>query len=232
MDSDLVDAITETSESMQVAELLRDTYHELIQREEWDFLHGPVSITGAGDTNLPTKFTSPADLRRLNKLWYNIDESGGVQRRELCWVDPVDFLNRLGSGAAAGNRTLCTAGTQLQFYVWNDRQPSFYTSFDGGKTIFCDAFKATIDSTLQTSKVSAWGVANPVFTVDDLFVPNLPEHMVPLLQASLNSAAHLLFKQSPNAVDGQRVARSMANARRRESKVQREHYYSNGFGRR
>lgn len=229
MDSDQVDSISDTTESTQVAELLRDCYAELINRQEWSFLKRPAEIVAAGDTTSPTKFTIPNDLRHLLNVWYNVDESGAVSRRELQYLEPADFLAR--SGVAQTGKLLVTAPTQIQFYVWTDRMPSFYTSFDD-KVIFCDAYKATVETSLVSSKVSALAILNPAFTVEDEFVPLLPEHMVPLLQATLNATSHLYFKQQASAPDEKRVQRQMAQARQRESKLTRNNYYANSFGRR
>lgn len=230
MDSDEVDSIAETSESMQIAELLPDIYAELINRQEWEFLRRPVTLTAVGNPELPTKFVIPTGLRRLTKLWYNVSTTS-VSRRELCYVEPEDFLSRLASGDTAANKMLVTDGSQLQFYVRNDRMPSLYTTFDD-RAVWCDAYDAAVETTLQSSKISAWGVVIPSLVVADDTVPDLPEHMVPLLQSLLNAAAHRYFKQQVSEVDEARAHRQLAQARTRNSVVaSREHYYSNRFGR-
>lgn len=231
MDSDQVDAISDTAEATQIAELLRDVYDELLNRQEWEFLKGPVTLTAAGDTTKPTKFTIPEGLRHLRKVWYNVDESGGMTRRELIFMEPEDFL-LLAGGNASSSKLLVTEGTQLQFYVRTDRMPTYYTTFDD-QTIYCDAYKSSIETSLVTSKVSAFGVATPAFEVDNDFVPELPENMVPLLQHTLNATAHLYFKQQSSAPDEARVRRQLAQARARNSIVaSRSTYYANQFGRR
>ena len=230
MDSDAVDAISDTAEATQVAELLRDVYFELLNRQEWEFLKGPLTLTAAGDTTKPTKFTVPAGLRHLHKVWYNIDESGGLNRRELIFKEPEDFLLLTG-GSSASNKLLVTEGSQLQFYVRTDAMPTYYTTFDD-ETIYCDAYKSSIETSLVSSKISALGVAIPAFTVSDTFVPDLPENMVPLLQATLNATSHLYFKQQASTPDEARVRRQLAQARTRNSKVaSRSSYYANQFGR-
>ncbi len=231
MDSDEVDAISETAESMQVANLLSDSYAELINRQEWEFLKGPAQVQAAGDVSQPTKFTLPSNLRHLLNVWYNVASGGDVSRRELKYVEPADFLNRYGSGSAATGKQLVTLPTQIQFYVRNDKMPSFYTSFDD-KTIHCDAYDSAQETTLTSARVSAFALTNPVFTVADTFVPLLPEHMVPLLQHTLNACAHLYFKQQQSAPDEVRVRRQLAQARQRNSTLARSHYYANQFGRR
>jgi len=232
MDSDAVDAISETAEASQIANLLSDCYYELLNRQEWAFLKGPVSLTALGDTTKPTTFTIPSGLRHLTKVWYNVSTDGGMERRELKFIDPETFLSTYVAGAAGADKLLVNEGTQLQFYIRTDRMPSVYTSFDD-KRIYCDSIDLSIDTTLVTSKISGYGVVIPVFDIDNGFTPVLPEHMVQLLQSTLNASAHIYFKQQASAPDEARVRRQLAQARTRNQTVtDREHYYANSFGRR
>lgn len=230
MDSDNVDGIGETVESVQIATLLQDTYYELLNRQEWEFLKGPISLVSAVSIADPTRFAVANAVRHYLGIWYNISDDTTVERREMRYMEPVEFLRGFSGGAATGKQ-LVTLESQLQFYVRTDRSPHFYTTFDDVSVHF-DAVDSSIESTLQTAKVSAYGLALPSFSVADTFVPELPEHMIPLLQASLNSAAHLYFKQSSSAVDVARERRQLARARMQNSKVaSRETYYANKFGR-
>lgn len=229
MDSDAVDSIADTEESSQVANLLADVYQEMMTRQDWAFLKGPVTLTAAGDVSSPTKFTIPDTLRYLTMLWYNVDEAGEQNNREIRYVEPEEFLLRTGNSGAG--KQLVSVGTSVKFYVQTDRHPTVYTSFDD-KTIYMDSFKQSVNSTLIQSKVTALGFSNPVFVVSDTHVPFLPDHMVPLLQHTLNAAAHLHFKQQASAVDEKRVIRQTAAARRKDSKLTRKHYYANQYGRR
>lgn len=229
MDSDLVSDISETEEAAQVAVLLKDVYEELLGRQEWSFLYSPITMFSQGPGK--TQFVMPTTTRNLINLWYNIDSAGGYTRRELCYVEPGEFLRRFGGGSAAGNRELITtAANKIQFYIWNDRMPSYYTSFDG-TSIYCDAYDASIEANLSLAKVNAFGVVHPTFTVSNSFVPTLPESMVPLLQASLNSSAFLSLKQQASADDERKTSRQLSRERIRENRLNRDHYYSNKFGR-
>lgn len=231
LESDLVDGIADTQESTQVAELLKDTYAEFIQRQDWSFLHRAIALTSAADTALPTKLTVPEDVRKVETVWYNIATDGTLNRRELVWLSPRDFLLRTANGASA-TRTLCTVDNQIQFYIQNDRMPVHYTSFDDN-AVFFDSFDSDVEDTVTSARISAWGVFVPQFEVDDDFIPLLPDNMVPMLQSTLNATASLHFKQQPNLPDEKRVARQLSRLRRKESALNNEFgtYYKNSFGR-
>lgn len=236
MDSDAVDSISDTAEAEQVANLLADIYDELMHRQEWDFLKGPVALQSAVDPTNPTALTIPVDIAYVESVWYNIGDPTNVNRRRLVYIDPQEFLSRFSNGLPAPNRQLVTVtkgseGAQIQFYVRTDQPPTHYTSFDD-TTLILDSFNSSVETTVVSSKITAFGLTNPQFTVEDTFVPLIPEHMVPLLQHSLNAAASLIYKQQTSAPDEKRVARQTASARRKESRTARQHYYANAFGRR
>lgn len=234
MDSDAVDSITDTEEAGQIALLLQDCYDELIHRQEWDFLNGPVTLSAAVDPTDPTKFVIGEDVGYVKQLWYNIATDGTVNRRKLVYVDPEEFLQRYSNGLPSPNRTLVTIeanGGQIQFYVRNDQPPTHYTSFDDA-SLHMDSYDSGVETTLVSSKITSYGLTNPQFTIADDFVPMLPEHMVPLMTHTLNAAASITFKQQESAPDEKRVNRQIASARRKESRTTRNHYYANAFGRR
>jgi hypothetical protein len=232
IESDKVDAIADTEESMQVAEFLKDVYDEFINRQDWAFLHRAITLISAADTALPTKMTVAEGVRKVETLWYNVATDGSLNRRELTYLCPKDFLART-AGGASDSRTLCTVDEQIQFYVYNDRMPSYYTSFDDD-VVFLDAYDADVETTVTTARITAWGVFIPEFQVADTFVPLLPQNMVPMLQDTLTSTAALRLKQQADLPGEKRVARQLSRLRRKESKLNNEFgsYYANQFGRR
>lgn len=230
MDSDEVDGITETTESLQVANLMSEVYYELMERQEWEFTKGAVTLTAQADVNNPTAFNVPESMRRLMNVWYNIATDGTLTRRELKWIEPTDFL--LLNSKSSGDTKLITLGDQIQFYVRTDRMPTYYTTFDD-QVVWMDAYDTSVETTLQQTKISAWGVSIPTFEVTDEFIPSIPKNMVPLLQSMLNKAAFAYYKQAASGEDVEKTRRQMAQQRRRNGKTTpREYYYSNQFGRR
>lgn len=236
MDSDSVTTISGTVESQQIADCLFDTYYELLNREEWDWLHGPIQLVQVGSALTPTSFTIPPLVRQLKYISYNIDETGtSYTADEILYVPPEEFLRRYGnSTVGTGTQQLVTLGSQLKFFVTNNQQPKYWTTFDD-TTIVMDAYKIAVDPTfLLTTKITCLGVQNPSFTVADSFVPVMPEHMIPLLQHELNAASHIYFKQAVSKVDEKKATRQMAQARRKGARVPdiNKQYYANAFGRR
>lgn len=231
LDSDEVDSISDTTESLQVATLLSDIYYEFINRQDWQWLKRAVTLDGGGDISQPTKLSLPSGIKRITTIWYNVsDDDDKVENRKLQFRCVEDFLDA-GSAGISGDK-LIRQGNEASFYVKTDRPPTFYTVFDD-KTIFCDSYQSTVESTLVNAKVSAVGFVIPPFEVRDGFVPDLPEHMVSLLQHSLNSAASIHFNKAPLAIENTMAERQLSQARKDDKSVAKsEGYYSNQFGRR
>lgn len=225
MDSDLVDSINDTEEALQVANELQDTYYELLNREDWEFLHQPARLTGAADTSNPTKLLIASEIKRFDFIAYQ----DGDRSHELTYLPPAEFLRRYAAGGT--DRQLVTDGSGVNFYVTTNKRPQYFTSFDD-ESIICDSFESAVESTLQGAKTSCVGVVIPAFSVTDSHTPDIPQHMEPLLQSMLNAACFTYFKQTNSGTDQQRGVRQLAQARREESKVSRKNYYANQFGRR
>lgn len=233
MNSDEVDDIADTTESMQVAEQLEEVYYELLNREEWPWLHGPIVLEAVGDTDHPTEFLIPEDVKYVNDVSYNVSESTGYKRKELCYLEPLEFLKRFSVGEDDSTKQLITLGSQIFFYISNDRWPEYWTSFDD-ETIVCDAFYEDYGATLVAGRLSAYGVLIPEFEVNDEFEVPVPKHIQPLLQAELNRECFQYFKQIESVPDERKARRQLARARRESSKITRDQdvYYTNNFGRR
>lgn len=229
MDGDLVDSINDVFESEQIAELLRECYYNFINRQDWDFLKGPINPISAGDTASPTKFTLEQPVRYVEWLRYNIAETGGdVDFKDMVELEPAEFLARYSS--SGDTKQYVTVGDQIGFYVNNDRAPSFYTTFNDVDLYF-DSFDDSIDTTLISSKLFGKGVIRPDFQVQDTFIPTIPNHLEQLLQHELNSAAHLYFKQQASPYDERERLIQMGRARRNQSRTQRQTYYAFENGR-
>lgn len=229
MDSDIVDSISDTEEALQVASFLEEAYSELINRETWDFLSRPATLTSSSDPANPTHFLIAENIKEFEYISYVVDGQDN-EDNELIYCEPVDFLKRFSRGG--DNRQRVVIDNKVAFYVGTDRAPRYYTSFDE-VSIVCDSFDSSLSSTLLADSLNMIAVIIPEFTVDNGFVPDLPTAMEPLLQSTLNAVSHLYLKQSVSAPDEKRSFRQLAQARRGDSKVKAKGgYYSRKYGRR
>lgn len=233
MDSDRVDTIDETEESVQVAELARDVYYEMITDGEWPFLHSAIRVASQNNPANPTAVDLQDDVRQIMWLRYNVAQVGDEpQFRELRYEEPTEFASR--RSVPGQGRLLVTIGDNLQCYVSTDTQPGYWTSFDDG-TIYLDAVDQDLESTIQASKLTVYGVRIPDFLVEDDFVPDFPAHFFPLYLAELRKAAFGYFKNSQSPRDAAISISQRAQVRRlpnRTGPTREGSYFNTNYGRR
>lgn len=219
MDSDEVNAIGDTTESSQVAEVIKETYFDIVGRRDWPFLKIYTSLTALGDVNNPTKMQFPDTVNKVYWIKYN--------KKDVSWLDPKDFQNMIDL------REEATGVINSSGYIINS-DPTFWTTFDDTYVYF-DGIDLGVESSLQASKANAWMLTIPTWTTTDTFVPTLPEKMFPMLLADAKSTCFLNFKQTANAKEEKKAHRldmRMQNEAIRNDQQETKSNRAINFGRR
>lgn len=183
IDSDEVNSIDDTVEAVQVAQLVKEAYFDLLGHRDWPFLRGLYSLNGLADLTRPTTMQMPEELNKVYWIKYN--------KKEVVYVEPDVFIDMLH------NRTEQASVTDSNGYNLN-ADPSYWTSYNDTEIVF-DSIDKSADSTLQASKTVVFGVKAPTWTHTDTFIPTLPEKMFPTLLAEAKSQAFVNLKQQVNA---------------------------------
>jgi hypothetical protein len=191
IDSDPVSDIDETVESVQVAELLREAYYDLMSQREWPFLHVRTTLDALGDLANPTTMRMPDNLNKVFWLKYN--------KKEVVYVPPQEFQHMLDIRVAQPN-VVNSAG-----FIIN-RDPEYWTSFDDKNVVF-DAYTIATEDTLQGSKSLVYGLKVAEWTQANTFIPDMPEKFFPTLLAEAKSAAFMNLKQLPNQKEERKAQR-------------------------
>jgi len=191
LDSDPVDSIDETVEAVQVAELIKEAYFELISQRDWPFLFQLGQLQALSDVSNPTKMKIPDTWNKLK--WVKYDKI------EVEYLDPETFNNIIT------NRVAQAGVINANGYVIN-QNPQYWTSYDDQFLIF-DGFNQTVESTLQASKSSAYGTQQASWTHADTFIPAIPEKFFPTLLAEAKSQAFVNLKQQANAREERKATR-------------------------
>ncbi|MCA6480572.1 MAG: hypothetical protein IM557_08225 [Chitinophagaceae bacterium] len=183
MDSDSVNDIDDTVESIQVADLIKEAFYELMSERDWSFLQQLTTLNSLADPNNPTKM---GILENLNKvLWIKYN------KKEVRYLSPDDFDDLL-------SKREILAGVVNSDGIILNRDPQYYTSYDEKYIIF-DSYEATIDSILQSSKCKVFGVVSPQWQHENNCIPDIPEKFFTTLLAEAKSQAFVNLKQQVNA---------------------------------
>lgn len=212
MDSEDVNSISDSVEATDIASIVRDTFYNITSTRNIPEHEELIKLTALSDTNYPTHFQYPTNTKQIFKVWYT--NRDGIYK-EVRFLEPLDFLTNT-DGIQTNYVSVLdkNAGTTLR--IKNDSDPSYYTSFDDKYLVF-DSYDADTESSLQESKVRAYGSKVPVFNITDDFVPDLDIDMFPYLLAESKSVAMSLKK---GAVD----PKVEQHARRQKSYVQNRRY--------
>lgn len=189
MDSEDVNSISDTVEAQQIASVVEDTYYNIIAARDIPEHNKLLSLVAMSDSNKPTHFRYPTNTKAIRRVDYNIGTTSEKNFREIVWVDPLLFIQRMDETGLLVE----TYDGNVDIFVSTDVAPSYYTSFDD-EYIIMNSYDSSVDSTLQASKTRAFGSVYPTFSQTDSFEPDLDNTMLPLLLAEAKSTCFSLFK--------------------------------------
>jgi hypothetical protein len=200
MDSDDVNSINDSVEGLQVAQIIKTTYYNIIDGKDYAFLYELFQMDGSGTIARPTHMPLPDDVIDLKWIKYNCKKTAVA--RDLFQIieykAPEDFMYIMDQrDSTATNILKVIDSTGISINVLNDKPPQYFTSFDDVTMVF-DSYLSTIESTLQNSKTQCWGKRSIAFTLEDTFIPDLPVQMFTYLLNEAKSAAFLTLKQMAN----------------------------------
>lgn len=197
LDSDPVGSIDETVESVQVAELVKEAYFELVSQRDWPFLFVLGNLDGLGDVNNPTKMKIPDTYNKIKWIKYN--------KQEVTYADPETFHTII-------SQRVTQAGViNSNGYVIN-QDPQYWTSYDDTYIIF-DGYKQSTEVALQSSKAVVYGTQQAAWSHIDTFIPNIPEKFFPTLLAEAKSQAFVNLKQQNNVREERKATRGRMTMR-------------------
>ena len=189
MDSEDVNSINDTIEAQQVASVVEDTYYNIIAARDLPEHNKLMTLTAMSDSNKPTHFKYPSDTKHIERVEYNIGTVAKKDFREVEYIDPVVFLDRMDETGLLVE----TYDGNLDIFVRVDQPPRFYTSFDD-EYIIMDSYDSDVEATLQSSKIRAFGSTYPSFSQVDSFEPDIDNTLMPYLLAEAKSTCFSLFK--------------------------------------
>ena len=193
MDSDEVNSIGDTVESLQVAEIIRETYWDITENSDIPGMKGLISLTPSTDTDRPNVFTVPEDGVRVDWLRYN--------NKIVQYLQPDQFVQYV-----LYQEDMEGVITVDRMPIRTDIDPIYWTSFDDSEMFF-SSYNSDEDSTLQQSKAMCWGTRNHTFSMTDTFVPDLPSELFPMLLAESKNSCFVNFKQVANSNEQRKAAR-------------------------
>lgn len=216
MDAEEINTLGDTSESIQVASIVRDTYYNIITNRLVPEHREMKKLVSLSDSTTPTHFRYPDNTMGVTCVWYDSSDDDTFDYKEISFVEPSEFLRR--TDKRSSNYVSVSdveSGTKLR--IQNNKMPDFYTSFDD-EYIVMDSYDSDVNSTLTSAKTRVMCVVIPDFNEhSDTFVPDLDSNYFPLLINESKSVAMSILKGQPDP----KVEQA---ARRQRTRVQNDLY--------
>ena len=225
MDSDYVNSISDTEEALQVAQIVKTTYYEMMSRRDWNHLSKIGLLENVSDSARPNYLKVPSDVGAIGFIMYNRRKDGDTRKywTEMKYLYPDEFILKLmnrNSDDAGITQVVDFDGVSLS--IKNDTPPTYYTSFDDEYVVF-DSWDSNIESTITGAMTQVHYSKIPAWTVEDGFIPDLPDKIFPALLAEAKSVASIKLKEEADSkaeqqsvrqqkrmsLDGWRVNKSM-----------------------
>lgn len=209
INSDEVNSINDTVESLQVAQIIKTTYFNIITEGDWPHLR-QLDQLDATNAVTPSHMKMPENVQSIEWIKYNKRTSTDTDDKygDISFLYPDDFLNivlsRKDSDSDTTKVTDITAGVDL--YIVNNKAPKYWTSFDDEYIVF-DSYDSGVDSFLQNSKTTVMMWREPVFTITDTFVPDLPMKAFPYLLSESKSVSFERVAQEASGKEEQIATR-------------------------
>lgn len=202
LDSDVVDSISDTVESSQVAQIIKTSYYNLIDGKDWPQLKQFIQLEAATAAQ-PTRMKLPDNTIDVEWVKYNTKKLAGTfdKYTDIKYKTPKDFIDILSLRKSdASDVDVISDDSGITLNIFNDTAPTIYTSFDD-EYIVMDAYDSAIDTTnLLQSKSQAFGKVQPTWTHSDTFTPDLPQQAFSYLLAEAKTACFIVLKQSENPI--------------------------------
>lgn len=198
LDSDEVNSIDDTIEATQIANIVANTYFDLLANRDIPEHKELDQLLGLSDSTRPNYLQLPDDVARMpDYFYYNKSTDGDKEYQPVTWEHPELFLRRASNRDSSSSKvTIVTdfnGGTDL--LVINDKMPQVFTSFDD-KHLVCDSWDSDIDSTLQTSKNRTWVEKTPTISITDGATFDIDANYFPYLYNESLSRCSLRLKAS------------------------------------
>lgn len=199
IDGDEVNSISDTVESEQVTNIVISAYFDMIADRLMPDNYEVSRLTGLGDSTTPTHLLIPAGTSKVEVFKYDKSTTSAKEYRPVYYETPEQFLDRLYSrdSTASNVVTVPSLTNSVDLLIYNDKMPSYFTTFDNDY-IICDSYLATEEDSLQTSKTMVYGEKIPEVTKTDSFVFDMGHKYFPYLIAEAKSMANIVMLKQAN----------------------------------
>jgi hypothetical protein len=226
LETDEISSISDTTESLQIAEVIKETFYEQFNNIVIPEFRGLITLDDVNDLTRPNYLKIPSNVTKIDWIRYK-DFRNSDKYIQVKYLDPEDFIDtQLQYSSTSNNVFLTQDPSGVSYYVTNNGCPQFYTMFDDEYLVF-NRFDADSEDTLQSSNTIVFGSKVEEFELEDDYVPPIDGNLFPLLLAEAKSTCFINLKQISSSKEEQRARRQrirMQNDQFKDRKAQRSYF--------
>jgi hypothetical protein len=197
LDSDEVNSISDTTESLQIATIVKNTYFNILARTTTKRDTDLFQLDSSADVLTPVLMHKPEHVEKIE--WVKYYDTVDSDYKYVTIIPIEQFLDKVNQLNLTDTNTEEFAfeanGVSFNLLYKDDSPPQFCTVVQNHYVIF-DSYDKSVDSTLQSSKTLCIGEITPTFLMEDTFIPDLDEQQFPLLLNESKSLAFFELKQT------------------------------------
>jgi hypothetical protein len=261
LNSDEVNSIGDSPESLQVATILQNTYYNMVGRTDLPEHEQLFQLTASTNPTLPTLMYVPQGVKRIDWVKYysqdddpytDYDQYGAYQHDlntdlvnnpstfesdEMFYVEvrmlPItQFIDMINKFSILESDVESYTFNNMYLRYKNDKRPQFCTILQNYYILF-DSYDNSVDDTLQTSKTQCFGLKVPEFLLQDNFTPDIDDPQFQLLINEAKSVAFFELKQQIHQKAEQESKRQWSGIQKDKSVSNKPTYFGQlpDFGR-
>jgi hypothetical protein len=196
IDSDEVNSIGDTTESMSAARLVSNVYDNIVDEHS---LKSVSTLFQLVPTSTPVLMTIPTGFHSIQ--WIKYDISGPddpTNYNTILYCPPDAFMSQVENRSMETDPELLVTeeieiANGVKFFAYFDRAPEIWTTFDDTYVVF-DAYNKEYDAVLQGSKTNCYGEGKPNIILDDITPIALSPRYITLLRTEAIAMAQDLWK--------------------------------------
>lgn len=220
MNSDEINSISDTTESMQIAEIVKTSYFNIIVRANIPEQRVLFQLDPSLVISQPNLMYIPSGIKKIEWLKYYDADTDATQYKYVTLL-PIqqfaDYVNTFDPSQSFVETMNLTIDSEVFLFRYrNDLQPTYATVLSNYYVVF-DSYNAALDSTLEGSKTECYGFRAPTWTMSDSFIPELDDQQFPLLLNEAKSLAFFELKQTPHSKAEQEAKRQWTSLQRDKS---------------
>jgi hypothetical protein len=227
LETDEINSITDTTESLQIAEVIKETFYEQFNNIFIPEHQGLFALESVSDLDSPNYLRVPDNISKILWLRYNDYRLNGAPS-EVEYISPEEFLFTQFQYTSDYNHVLQTTdpSSGVKYYITTNSRPTLFTMFDD-KHIAFNSFDADYEDSAQGDNAIGYGSKTTEFLMEDNFIPPIDGNLFPLLLSESKSVCFYNLKQVASSKDEQRARRQrirMQNDQFKSRKAQYDHW--------